>query len=188
MAITVKKIELWRREVENTPGMLAETLAPLSGAGTDLQVVMGYGYPGDTKKAAIEVFPVKGKKPSAAAKEAGLAVSSVSALLVEGDNKPGIGHGYASAIADAGINLDFLVAQTLGKKFSAVFGFANAADATKAMGLIKKASDAKKASTAKKAPAAKKASSAKKAAPKKAAAAAKKAAAKPVKKAANKKK
>ena len=46
MAVTVKKAVLWRKEIDNRPGMLANTLEPLSEAGADLQVVMGYRYPG----------------------------------------------------------------------------------------------------------------------------------------------
>ena len=46
MAVTVKKIVLWRKEVENRPGILANALAPLANAGTDIRVVMGYRYPG----------------------------------------------------------------------------------------------------------------------------------------------
>jgi ACT domain-containing protein len=42
MAVTVRKAILWRSEVDNHPGMLANTLQPLSEAGTDLQVVMAY--------------------------------------------------------------------------------------------------------------------------------------------------
>ena len=41
MAVTVKKAVLWRTQIENRPGMLASTLAPLAEAGADLQVVMG---------------------------------------------------------------------------------------------------------------------------------------------------
>ena len=54
MAVTLKKAILWRREVDNRPGMLADTLQPLSEAGADLQVVMAYRYPGGENKAAIE--------------------------------------------------------------------------------------------------------------------------------------
>ena len=45
----------------------------------------------------------------------------------------------ARAIADAGININFLVAQTIGRKFSAVFGFETEADAKTAAALIRKA-------------------------------------------------
>ena len=64
-------------------------LHPLSEAGADLQVVMAYRYPGGENKAAIELHPISGKKSVAAAQTAGLAPSSISTLLVEGDNRPG---------------------------------------------------------------------------------------------------
>lgn len=144
MAVTVKKIVLWRREVENRPGTLASTLTPLANAGADLHVVMAYRYTGDETKAAIELYPVTGKKSVVAAQEAGLTASSIPALLVEGDNRPGLGHAISQAIADAGINLGFLVVQVLGKKYSAVFGFESEADATKGAGLIRKATKARK--------------------------------------------
>jgi hypothetical protein len=47
MVVTVKKAVLWHKEIDNRPGMLASTLEPLAEAGADLQVVMGYRYPGE---------------------------------------------------------------------------------------------------------------------------------------------
>ncbi|HYV42653.1 MAG TPA: hypothetical protein VEO02_12760 [Thermoanaerobaculia bacterium] len=139
MAIKVRSITLWRREVENRPGALAETLEPLARAGADLQVVMGYRQPGGEDQAILELYPVSGKKATTAAGDAGLSASTIPTLLVEGDNRPGIGHAMARAIADAGINMNFLVAQTIGRKFSAVFGFETEADAKTAAALIRKA-------------------------------------------------
>ena len=144
MAVTVKKIVLWRSEVENRPGVLAHTLEPLAGAGTDLQVIMGYRYPGNESKAAIELYPVSGKKSATAAQAAGLSASPIPTLLVEGDHKPGLGHSIAQALAEAGINLGFLVAQVIGDKYSAVVGFEDEAGAGKAATLIKKATGTKK--------------------------------------------
>jgi hypothetical protein len=143
MAITVKKITLWRRESGDRPGLMAETLRPLAVQGTTLKVAMGYRQPGGST-AVIEVSPVSGKKAVAAAQSEGLAASAISTLLVEGDDRPGLGHALARAIADAGINLDFLVAQVVGRKFSAIFGFGNEADARTAATLIKKAGRAGK--------------------------------------------
>lgn len=139
MSVKVKKITLWRKELENRAGTLAQALEPVAQAKADLQVVMGYCYPGDRTKAAVELFPVAGKKPTAAAQSAGFAPSGIPALHVEGDNRPGLGHAIARSLADAGVNLDFLVAQVLGRKYSAVIGFENEADADKAVALIKKA-------------------------------------------------
>jgi hypothetical protein len=144
MPVTVKRIALWRGEVENKPGTLAKALEPLAKVGADLQVVMGYRYPGNESKAAIEVFPVTAKKSLAAAAAAGLTALSTPILRVEGENKPGLGHAIAQAIADAGINLGFLVAQVVGKRYSAIIGFETEADTEKASGLIKKATAGKK--------------------------------------------
>ena len=138
MAVTVKKITLWRSEVENRPATLASALEPLAGAGADLQVVMGYRYPGDESKAAIELYPVSGRKSAAAAQAAGLSASTIPTLLVEGDNKPGLGYAIAKAIGDAGINMGFVVAQVIGRKYSAILGFATEEDARKASALLRK--------------------------------------------------
>src|SRR2546428_5062848 len=136
MAISVKKIPLWRREVPNRLGLLAQTLEPLSRSGANLQVVMGY-HMGDN--AIIEVFPVSGKKSTSAAQQSGLAPLGPPALLVQGDNRAGLGARLAGAIADAGINIHFLVAQVLGNRYSAVIGFGSDDDATRAVSIIKKA-------------------------------------------------
>ena len=144
MSVTVKHITLWRAEVENKPGVLARTLESLAAAGADLHVVMGYRFPGVGKKAAIEVYPVTAKKSVAAARAAGLGASAIPTLLVEGDNKPGLAHAVANAIGDAGINLGFLVAQVVGRRYSAIVGFENEADANNAAALIKKATMARK--------------------------------------------
>lgn len=139
MATTVKKATLWRKEVGNRPGSLASTLDPLSQAGADLHVVMGYRYPGDEMRGAIEVHPISGKKVITAAQTAGLAPSAIPTLIVEGDNRPGLGHAIAKAIGDAGINVNFVIALVVGAKHAAVFGFDNDADATRAATLIKNA-------------------------------------------------
>jgi hypothetical protein len=144
MPVTVKRITLWRVESENRAGVLAQTLKPLAEAGVDLLIVMGYRYPGASDKAAIEVYPVAGKKAAAAAASAGLAATNIPTLLVEGDSKPGLGHAIAEAIAAAGINMGFLVAQVIGRKYSAVFGFESEADLKKASQLIKKVTAAKR--------------------------------------------
>lgn len=139
MPLTVKRIVLWRTEVDNQPGTLACTLQPLAQAGADLRLGMGYRQPGAEGKAAIEIYPIAGKKLTAAAHAAGLGPSTIPALLVEGANKPGLGHAVASAVAQAGVNLTFFVAQVVGKTCSAVLGCETEEDAKKAASAIKKA-------------------------------------------------
>lgn len=144
MAVTVKKITLWRREVETRPGVLARTLKPLANAGASLQVVMAYRFPGEPTRGAIELFPVSGKKSQAAAQTAGLDPSSIPTLLVMGDDRPGLGSEIAEAIAGAGINISFMIAQVVGRRCSAVYGFETEEEARIATGLIKKASKPKR--------------------------------------------
>jgi hypothetical protein len=144
MAIAIKKITLWRKEVANDPGALANVLQPLAAAGASLRVVMGYAM-GDSGRAAIEVFPVSGKKIGAAAAQAGLGASSTACLLVEGDDRPGLGTRMARAVADQGINIEFVIAQTVGRKFSAVFGLQSESDAAPAAKAIKNAATGKRA-------------------------------------------
>ena len=139
MALTVKEITLWRREIDNRPGMLAQVLGPLAKAKADVEVLMAYRFPGDESRGAVELFPISGKKAAAAAQAAGLtAANNIPAVLVTGTNKPGIGSETTTAIAEAGINLAFVVAQVIGSKFSAVYGFDNDADRRKAAALLKK--------------------------------------------------
>src|SRR5262245_10404379 len=80
MAVTVKKIVLWRKEAENRTGILANALAPFANAGTDIHVVMAYRFPGQESKAAIELYPVTGRTSVTAANEAGFSASAIPAL------------------------------------------------------------------------------------------------------------
>jgi hypothetical protein len=144
MATTVRSIMLWRKEIENQPGALARSLELFASADADLQIIMGYRYPGNQAKAAVELSPIVRKKLVTAAETAGFKASGIPTLLVEGDNKPGLGHAIAEAIADAKINLDFLVAQVIGRRYAVVIGFESAEDAKKAATLIKKTTAGKR--------------------------------------------
>jgi len=142
MAVAVKTIKYWRGIVQHKPGVLAGILEPMAAAGQNLQVVMGYRM--GEGKAAVELYPVTGKKAVASAQAAGFSMPAVPALLVQGDDKKGLGLAIADQLSGAGINIAFMVAQVVGRRFSAVFGFENEADTKKAAGLIKKAAAAKK--------------------------------------------
>lgn len=139
MALTVKKIQLWNAIVDNKAGALANVLEPLAEAGADLEIVMGTAIPGAGRKASIGVFPVRGRKAQAAATTAGMApAATMPALLVGGDNRAGLGREMSRALAAAGIDIGFAIAQVVGAQFSAVFGFASQADADRAAALLKK--------------------------------------------------
>src|SRR5438876_11028971 len=114
MAVTVKRITLWRADVDNQPGVLARALEPLAQAGADLRLVMGYRLPHTPERAAIELYPVSGKRATAAAAQAGLAGGrAIPGRLAGGDNRPGLGAAIARGLRAAGINSASLVAQVV---------------------------------------------------------------------------
>lgn len=192
MAISVKKAMLWRRELENRPGTLAEALLPFSAAKVNLKVVMGYVYPGDRSRAALEVYPVAGKKAEAAASAGGLSpAAAVHCVVAEGDDEVGLANRIAEGLNQAGINISFAIFQVVNEVFVGVLGFDSEQSATRALAVIKSAGKAKaKAAASKKARGKAKGRATKKPASKKGAArktAAKKAAVRPARKTAAKK-
>ena len=141
MAVSIKRITVWRAKARHKPGVLASVLEPLAQAGANFRVMMGYGENGG---ATIEVFPVSGARVTSAARGAGLAASPTPCVLVEGDDRAGLGADMARAIGKARVNISFVVAQTVGRKFSAMFGFRTERAAAKASQAIKSAARRRK--------------------------------------------
>ncbi len=139
MAIRIRKLTLWRAEVDHRPGALAELLDPLAAAGADLQVVMGYKLPGERPRAAVEVAPITSRKAALAAEKSSLRPGGAPTLLVHGENRPGLANRIAIALSESCVNIAFLVAQVVGKRYSAVFGFESEADLDKAADRIRAA-------------------------------------------------
>jgi hypothetical protein len=130
MSIAVKKVILWRREIENRPGSLAQSIKPLAKSGINLQILVGYA-PHSQGQGAVEVYPVTDAKAEAAAKEAGLKpMTDVQCLLVEGEDHPGLAYD---------INLEFVMLTALGGKFAGIFGTKTAPEADKVKGIIEHA-------------------------------------------------
>jgi hypothetical protein len=63
--------------------------------------------------------------------------SLMACLVVEGDDRPGMGAQLGRAIAGAGISFAFMMGQVVGKKFSVAVGFANEQEAAAAAQAIK---------------------------------------------------
>ena len=138
MSITVRRADLWRAETANTPGSLAAALKPLAEKGTDLEIVMGYAKP-DRSGAVVEVSPVSTPADRKAARAAGLAQSTFPCVVISGDNRSGLGYDVARALADAGININFFVAQSLGNSYTGLFSFEASTEADLAVKIIRKA-------------------------------------------------
>ena len=83
------------------------------------------------------MYPVAGKRVTGAAQQAGLAPSDIPCLLIEGDNQPGFGARLGRALAGAGINIAFVMAEAIWRKATTVIGFADEATATVAAKIVK---------------------------------------------------
>jgi hypothetical protein len=145
MAVTIRRVEIWRTEIRNKPGVLADILEPLAQIGVDLQVVMKYSVPGRSTRAIVEILPGRGRRAALAARAAGFSASPMPTLLVEGDNRPGLAYAVANTVAWAGMSVRFLSAQVVGRRYSALLGFTTDDEARKAGTLIRRVATGTKA-------------------------------------------
>ena len=132
MAFSVRKLKMRATNVCDKAGALSEALAPLSDAGLNMESVVGYVREKGGECSIYCSLADTGKKAGAAADAAGVKVDANSpALLIEGDDKPGIMQKIAQVAGDAGISMRVCVGLTMGKRFSILLGFddAGAADA-----------------------------------------------------------
>jgi predicted amino acid-binding ACT domain protein len=146
MSLKVTKLEVWSGEIRDRPGGLAGVLRELAGAGASLEMLVARRQPDRPGSGIVFLAPVKGRKAVSAAAVAGLApTAGVSALRIEGTDRPGLGAQLTGAIADAGINVRGLSAAVVGGRFAAYLAFDGQGDAEKAAKLIRAAGAAKAA-------------------------------------------
>src|SRR5437879_11801186 len=110
LTLTVKQVKLWVYHGGDRKGLLADALEPLAAAGVHLQVVMAYRFPTELDRAAIEVFPIDGPTAEAEARRIGFVESDTPCLLVEGDDRRGLGARRARAIPPGKVSLAFTTA------------------------------------------------------------------------------
>jgi predicted amino acid-binding ACT domain protein len=137
MTVRIRKVTLWRTELEDRPGALADLLEPLAQAGADLQIVLAHRLPGT--QARVEIAPVSTRRVAAAAQKTTLTPARGRALHVLGQNRPGLGNRIARALAESRVNIAGLAAQVAGPRYSAVFEFDSEADLDKASDRIRAA-------------------------------------------------
>lgn len=130
LSIRVKKAIVWRTKVANKAGTTARAFEPL--VEHDLDLVIGYNG------RVIDVASISSKKAAAAAKRAGFEPYSKTVIQIEGENQPGVIFAVTRMLGEAGMSMDSLVAQKVGKTYQAHIGLYREADAAKAAALIRK--------------------------------------------------
>jgi hypothetical protein len=134
-ALKISKGHMWRSTIEDKPGTFAAALEPFAKAGHNLQIVAGWAPSTGSGKqtASMEIFPVTDEKGRQCARDAGMQeMKDLVCLIIEGEDSPGVAYKMAKAIADAGVNTRYAMAQGVKQHFLACFGFHNDADAEKA--------------------------------------------------------
>jgi len=138
MKLDITRVDVWAATIKDRPGGLAQKLDALAKAGTNLEFLISRRTPEKPGRGVVFVTPIKGTKQVAAAKKAGFRkAQSLRSVRVAAPDTPGLGVRLTQQIADAGINLRGLSGAAIGKRAVFHFAFDSAADANKAIRLLK---------------------------------------------------
>ena len=138
MAVKVSKLDFWTATVDDRAGGAADMLEPLSAAGASFEFVFARRTPEQAGKGLLVVAPVKGAKVVKAAQAAGFSKGEMAGVRIEGNDKPGLTARAARALADAGVSFRAMSASALGRRFVTYLALDNAADAGKAVAVLRR--------------------------------------------------
>lgn len=140
MELIVERVNVWAASIKDERGSLAQLLTGLQEAGADLDFILARRAPEKPGTGVVFVTPLRGDREIAAAAELGFNItSSVNSVRVEGENKPGVAAELTQKLAAAGIDLRGLSAAVIGARFILYIGLYSAADAIKAVNILRKA-------------------------------------------------
>jgi len=138
MLLEVKQVDVWKAELEDRPGALAEKLAAVRRAGADLDFIIArrrYDKPGT---GVVYLAKLEGEAQTEAAREAGLAIRQGPVVLhVQGQDEPGSAARLTRALADENINLRGLSGARIGRQCILYVGVESQAEADKAANVIR---------------------------------------------------
>ena len=138
MALNVTRVDVWAASMEDQPGGLAQKLAALAAAGAQLEFVVARRAPDKPGTGVVFLTPLTGAAQARAAKQAGFEkTKSLHSVRAEGPDKPGLGARITQALAGAGINLRGISAAAINKRCIVYLALDTAADATKAIRILK---------------------------------------------------
>jgi hypothetical protein len=137
MLLEIRKVQVWRGEIDNLLGAAAALLERLAPAGVDLQFIFTRPHPKKPEAGLIFLAPITGKEQIRTALDAGLAPAlDVAMLYLQGPNRPGIGYEIMSQLAVAGIPMQGMSTSAAGPCFGAYLAFDNADDASLAVQVL----------------------------------------------------
>ena len=138
MALKIQRVDTWSAPLKDQPGGLATKLEALAKAGVSLEFVIGRRAPDKPGQGVVFVTPIKGATAVRAAKIMGFMKSkSLHTVRIEGPDKKGAGANITQTLANKGLNLRGLSAAAINKKFIAHIALDSAADANKAIRILR---------------------------------------------------
>jgi hypothetical protein len=138
MALKVQRIDTWAAPLEDTPGSLATKLDALCQVGVNLEFVIARRAPDKPGTGVVFVTPIQGAAGRRAAQRVGFQkTESLHTVRVQGPDKRGRGASMTQVLATGGLNLRGVSAAAIGSKFTAYIALDTAADATKAVRLLR---------------------------------------------------
>ena len=117
--MTVRKATQFSICVDDRPGMLAEVAGRLADAGVNLSALAGWSKgDGDAVLICVPDDPDRVRQLAA---DAGVTIAEATVIIVDGEDRIGVGRDLSQCLADAGINLLGCMAQAIGGRYQAVF-------------------------------------------------------------------
>jgi hypothetical protein len=138
MAVKASKLDFWTATIDDRAGGAADKLEPLAAAGANFEFVFARRTPENAGSGLLVVAPVKGAKVLKAAQQAGFSKGEMAGVRIEGTDKPGLTAKAARSLADAGISFRAMSASAVGRKFVTYLALDSAADAAKAVAVLRK--------------------------------------------------
>jgi hypothetical protein len=137
MGFKLDRVHVWSGEVADCAGGVANKLALLAQAGTNLEFIFTRRMPDRPGFGILYVAPITGPVQTRAARAAGLSETSSPILLrVEGDDQAGLGHRVTQQWALAGISMQGMSMSVLGSKFVGYAAFDTVNDANRAAAIL----------------------------------------------------
>jgi predicted amino acid-binding ACT domain protein len=134
MDFRLNRVQVWSAEIPDRPGGIADVLAPLAEAGSNLEFIWTRRLDNKPGRGIIFVAPITGPSQTRAAHAVGFNHTNDLILLrIDGSDRPGVGHFLAACLARAGINLRGLSMTAVSGKFVAYVACDSAEDTARAV-------------------------------------------------------
>ncbi len=134
MKLLVHNVDVWAATIPDKPGGLANVLAALRDAKSDLQLIIARRAPEKPGTGVVFVTPLERDREIRAAAQVGFNITrSLHCIRIIGADEPGIAVKVTQMLAEGGINLRGFSASVIGAYFVAYVAVDTAQAAKRAM-------------------------------------------------------